>query len=61
MKMQNKNATRDALGHRREGGGACVGGIVIATNINSDGTVLALRIPIPNWSPGAIAFALSHD
>lgn len=36
-------------------------GIVDATNINCDGTVLALRMPIPNWSPGAIAFTLSHD
>lgn len=41
--------------------GARGGGIVGAANINSDGTVLALCIPIPNWCPGAIAFALSHD
>lgn len=42
---------------RGEGGG---GGGEDA-DINSDGIVLALRIPIPNRSPGAIAFALSHD
>lgn len=40
---------------------ACIVGVVNAANINRDGTVLVLHIPIPNWSPGATAFTLSHD